>query len=374
MQKLDKEYFLKNIKNILVKGVVPPISNKEINEFTIGKSYCYSIHDNPELIKAQRWLNRYLQDSIPLNSAAVGFRKNYSYLHLFEPHKQNYHFLRLDIRSFFHSININDIKNTFQIYFDDTYIDASKNQSLLNAFINLVTYRIPEDSNNINLRGTEVLPMGIITSPVISNIIFRKVDILIQKFCSNTDIIYSRYADDMLFSSTKESTFVHSENFINEIAILLSTMDFKINKAKTIKEKHTISLNGYTIQYSEYGDSFLGMSAPEKIINEFRLSNKKTKIIDKMLYMIKKKKSSQTILKKLFDYKLEVSNFKYPIKNKDTVNEYYNDQLLNKLTGYRSYLLSFIKFNNIYNCSQEKTKTKYSETVDTMDKIINDLE
>jgi len=229
---------------------------------------------------------------------------------------------------------------------------------------------VPKDSKNTSLQDKVILPMGFITSPVISNIIFRKLDILIQKFCSNSNITYTRYADDMLFSSSKDINYVHSENFINQIAVLLSTMNFKLNKAKTIKEKHTISLNGYTIQYSEFYNSNIGIAAHETVTNEFRISNKKIKIINKMLYMIGKKKTSKNILKELFDYQLNISDFKYPIKNNGTLSEYYNDQLLNKLTGYRSYLLSFIKFDRVYRCTQKKTLNKYLKLIDSIDKII----
>ena len=361
MSKSTKTIFTKFLHNILQNNIVPIIEKKNINEFKIGKSYFYELKDNPDLLAIHRAINVTFQNDIPLNNAVVSFRKNKSYLDLFEPHKKNYYFLRLDIKAFFHSIKVSDIKDIFSSYFEDEYIDENKTQTLIDAFINIVTYTIPNDSLNEDFRGKQILPMGFVTSPVISNIIFRKLDIQIQKFCSERNIIYTRYADDMLFSSDKNSRYVNSDGFINEISILLSQMKFQLNKHKTVKARHTLSLNGYTIQYSH----ILG-DREEKIINEFRLSNKKMNIIKKMIHLIEiEKKTPQYIINKLFKYRLP-SNV--PSEKK---KEYYEHQLLNKIRGYRSYLLSFVIFQNKYECMQKSTMKKYITLIKKLDKYIS---
>lgn len=353
MKKLiTKTYF----KRIIAEGKVLNIPKDNIKEFTVGKNYFYELTNKQQLLVQFQILKK-LSNNIELNNAAIAFRKNLSYLHLFEPHRKNYNFLRLDIRSFFHSIQVNIIRKIFKSYIpEDKYIDKKKKQSILDAFINLVTYKIPSNSKNEKFKGKRVLPMGFQTSPIISNIIFRQLDILIQKLCASHEIVYTRYADDMLFSSSKNRTYIHTDNFIKEIRIILSSMDFKLNEHKTLKAKHTLSLNGYTIQYTS--DKSI------KQVNELRLSNKKTNIIKKMLHMIiVEKKESETILKKLFQYKMKLE-----FHPDETLKDKYNDeQLLNKILGYRSYLISIIQFNKEYHCTQKITIEKYI-------KIINDLE
>jgi len=175
------------------------------------------------------------------------------------------------------------------------------------------------------------------------------LSILIQELCASHEIIYTRYADDMLFSSSKKRTYIHTDDFIKAIRIILSTINFKLNEHKTLKAKHTLSLNGYTIQYSDIST----MKLKNKIIihneselHELMLSHKKTDIV-----------------KKLFQYKI---NLKF-IPSKTLKNKYNHEQLLNKILGYRSYLISIIQFNKLYYCTQDKTIDKYI-------KIINDLE
>jgi len=50
-----------------------------------------------------------------------------------------------------------------------------------------------------------VLPQGASTSPVISNIILRKLDSRLSKMASSRGIQYSRYADDMTFSGERKN-------------------------------------------------------------------------------------------------------------------------------------------------------------------------
>jgi len=334
--------------NLNSKFIVPSISRSDVKEFKIGKSYFYTIKNKSKFqIKYNNiydTLNDYLYKFIPLNNATTSFRKNFSYLNFFEPHRNNYYFLRLDIRSFFHSIDIEDIKKVFEPYFENNYIDENKTQHVIDAFINLVTYEIPKNSTNEKFKGKRVLPMGFKTSPMISNIIFRQLDIQIQKLCSDKNIVYTRYADDMLFSSSKDLNFIHSESFVNEIRIIIAQLNFELNEHKTIKAKHTLSLNGYTIEYGK---------------SELRLSNKKTNVIKKMIYMIdEKKESADVILKKLFQYKIK---WKSEPLDEETYEKYHLEQLLNKVLGYRSYLLSIVQFNKKYHCTLNETIKKYSK-------------
>lgn len=370
-----KQIIYKSIfQTVKADNKVSAIDANHIDEFSVGKNFVYMVK-NQNLLSLQKQINTILLKKIELNNASVAFRKKISYLHLFEPHRKNYYFLRLDIRSFFHSIEVDDIREVFKSYVpDDEYIDEDEKQSLLDAFINVVTYKIPNSSKNEKFRGKQVLPMGFSTSPVISNIIFRPLDIQIQKLCSQKGIVYTRYADDMLFSSSKNSTYVHSDNFIREIQIILFQMKFKLNNHKIIKAKHTLSLNGYTIQYAyeDKSNELFGLikglthKAPQKIINELRLSNKKTNIMSKIIHMINiENKSSDFILQKLFQYKIKWK-FDY---NKEIYEKYNTEQLLHKILGYRSYLLSIIQFNKKYHCTLDETVDKYLKIINELEKI-----
>lgn len=227
-------------------------------------------------------------------------------------------------------------------------------------------------SINNDLHNETILPMGFSTSPLISNIVFRKIDILIQKLCTKLDITYTRYADDMLFSTPINKKIVHSDFFIKEIRILVSLLGLKLNTRKTIMTSHTISLNGYIIQNQIRLSGFAGLFSTVSPA-EIRLSNKKTAIIDKLLHQILvKKNKNETILKSLF--KEDVRRLMRYSNKEKYVESYSLDQILNKLTGYRSFLLSLIKHNNKSNSTSIETITKYKLKISKIEKCINILD
>lgn len=59
-------------------------------------------------------------------------------MHYLEPHTQNVKYCHLDIVSFFHSIDVNIVRDTFSVYFSDEFLVKEK-QSLLDAFMASVT-------------------------------------------------------------------------------------------------------------------------------------------------------------------------------------------------------------------------------------------
>ena len=77
------------------------------------------------------------------------------------------------------------------------------------------------------------MPQGAPTSPIISNLIFNIVDIRILRLTKKYKLDYTRYADDLSFSTNNrifEEKYIH---FLEELTNLLENSGFKINKEKT---------------------------------------------------------------------------------------------------------------------------------------------
>ncbi|WP_318480537.1 reverse transcriptase family protein [Photobacterium leiognathi] len=387
MKKIDKVTFIDKIAATYnrydPKLGVPIIDPAMVIEFKIGKKFVYRLNNNhidcEGLKKTQEKLVSDFLSLIPLNSVAKAYVSETSYLDFLEPHRNNYFFVRTDLKNFFHTISINNLKDNFNSYFENDYSSENKKQLLIDAFINMVAFKVPENSDNKKFSGNVILPMGFKTSPVISNIILRKIDNLIEDYCSRYNIVYTRYADDMLFSSKINSEpfdnpftkifnpnakpkgiFIHSARFMDEISFIVNIDGFKINKKKTIKRTNIISINGYTIEGSNYSD----------IQGTIRISNKKTNIIEKLIYEIEKGKSCKYIMMKLFDFKVSKRFFKYhPVKD-EHVERYCKDQLNNKIIGYRSYLISILKYNCKYNCIDNNSIKKYTRLIKLLNKMI----
>jgi RNA-directed DNA polymerase len=390
MINVDKDIFVSRIvsgyKMYTKESGIPSISSDMISEFKLDKKFVYRINENTSELEGitkvhERLLSNFL-NKIPLNNAAKAYIPERSYLDFLEPHRNSYYFVRIDLKNFFHSISRKLLIDTFRPYFSEDHVDELKKQKLLSAFINIVSYKIPKTSVNKTFSNKFILPMGFKTSPVISNIVFRKIDILIEDYCSQHNIAYTRYADDMLFSTKnnrekfdnpfagifntniKEKVeYIHSETFLNELSILVNIGGFKLNKKKTIKATNTISLNGYTIEGSNYSD----------IQGTIRISNKKTNIIGKLLHELNQNRSAEIIMNKLFGVKVSDKKFLFMPATPEFIDSYCIDQIHNKLTGYRSYLISILKYNAKYNCIDEKPILKYDKLVSEIEKRLLSL-
>jgi RNA-directed DNA polymerase len=365
MKKISRNVFREILgvdsKVILSPNGIKPLENSWINEFKIGMKFFYDLNMQDSVKRAQSNFSELFMANIPLNQAAKAFRKNGSYLDFIEEHRINFHFLRLDIKDFFHSISDKSIRSSFYPYFESTPLVDGKQQLLVDAFTSLVTYDIPKNSLNNKFAGKNILPMGFVSSPTISNILFRKQDILIQQYCASKEVIYTRYADDMLFSSNKGNKFLHSISFQKEIAILVGVDGFKLNNRKRIAANHTISLNGYVVSASH--------SSGTK--GYIKVSNKKTGLIEELLYEIKKNTSHKKIMMKLYGFKISSKFFKFVPPEKSYLDKYCKDQIFNKLVGYRAYLISLNKYAMGKGCMEEFKVNKYSTLIKLLDKQIS---
>jgi retron-type reverse transcriptase len=81
-----------------------------------------------------------------------------------------------------------------------------------------------------------VLPQGAPTSPVISNIVCRKLDHRLSGLARRFGLQYSRYADDITFSSMHNVYNADSE-FLKELNRIITDQRFQINQTKTRLQK-----------------------------------------------------------------------------------------------------------------------------------------
>lgn len=283
-----------------------------------------------------------LLKQIPLNSACVAYRDNYCYFDFFKPHLKGEYFLRLDIKNFFHSIEEKDIRKVFSNHVrnDLSYQDAQVT-TLLTQFVTL-----KEDGNRF-------LPIGFPASPTLANIIFRPLDIQIQKICRQAGIRYTRYADDLLFSAEK-SNLISSNHFKEKISFIVAQKGLRLNSAKTLVKTREISLNGYRI---------CGESKNKYI----QLSNKKLKPIKKVVReKIKGKLSDKEILKKLDP---NIGNA-LKLRNEgkaEFLKRFFSDQLMMKFRGYRSYLISLLRYE------ENNPKSVHVEHLETLRRMVDDI-
>ncbi|KPN79468.1 hypothetical protein RZ78_02230 [Apilactobacillus kunkeei] len=130
-------------------------------------------------------------------------------------HRNKKFILNLDIEDFFDEFNFGRVYGYLQ----------KSNDFKMNKQLSVILSKIFTYKNK--------LPQGSPSSPVLTNFIFRIVDFKILKLSKKYKLDYTRYADDMTFS-TNDSNFKYRYiNFVEELKFLLYRQGFKINKKKT---------------------------------------------------------------------------------------------------------------------------------------------
>lgn len=324
--------FKKDKFEIITNNIDSYYKNITINKKN-GTRTIQCITKGSELYLAQKKLCSRFLNTIPIADNVFGFVPGYSFKDFLLPHthtaiNEKRYYLRLDIKDFFGSIKKHHIEQVFEYYFK-----IDDNNETLKKFTDLVTL------NNS-------LPQGAVTSPVISNIVFRSFDLRIQKYCKNLDIIYTRYADDLLFSSN--SPKLHENFFIKMIAQIFGNK-FVINSSKVKKSVFSISLNGFVV------DSKVRISRSKKTeISELIFlfhKNGKPKSIDEFLGRLKNRKCK--------------SDIKNLLINDDTFSKS-ELKLVHYLTGYRAFLIGWIPVNE-----KDKEYRKITKLIKEIENIIN---
>lgn len=126
-----------------------------------------------------------------------------------KPHIGKKHLLNIDLKDFFPSISACRVKSVFT----SSYFNFS--EQIATALTLLTTYE-------------GKLPIGIPTSPIISNFVCFQLDADLKSFCETNGLRFTRYADDLTFSSDTLIT----NDIIFDIINLIKKNGFKINEKK----------------------------------------------------------------------------------------------------------------------------------------------
>lgn len=173
---------------------------------------------NEKLKVAQRVINQEVLSKIPVHWRCFSYHKGASIIKCASEHLGAKSLIKLDISDFFGSID------ELTIYKSLLKLNYSPSSSY--AMSRLCTY---PDVNKDNLG---VLPQGAPTSPSLSNIVFFDIDCKLQKLANRNNLIYSRYADDITFSSL--DNLERNDFIILKLSVvkILNYYGFCLNKNK----------------------------------------------------------------------------------------------------------------------------------------------
>lgn len=225
----------------------------------------------------QKWILDNILSKVDISDSVHSFVKNRSILTNVKAHihSSDSWVLRIDVKNFFNSIKIDEIKSIF--------IDLGYEIEVADLLSQLCT----KDS---------YLCQGFPTSPTLANIYMTDFDENLYKFLGeiNDDfqIVYTRYADDIIISGLKLEGYRKSIKSIKEYVInLLSEKELNINSRKTkVQTKSRKRITGLYIEG-----------------NQVKISNQYIKKIKSEIYYCRKYGVSSHLR---YQNKADIANFK----------------------------------------------------------------
>lgn len=187
-----------------------------------------------EVKALQRWYIENILLSLKIHPSATAYVQGAKISNNARKHEKNSFLLKMDFKNFFPSIKPEDFRQ---------YIGALENPPIneneVDFSIPLLFWR-PKHSFSLELS------IGAPSSPILSNIVMYEFDSLVNKLCLENKVTYTRYADDLTFSTDKKGVLFGIHDEIKEIVDELSSPNLTLNSEKTVfsSKKHRRRVTG----------------------------------------------------------------------------------------------------------------------------------
>ena len=202
-----------------------------------------------------RSLNFVLQCAYQPHEAATGFVLNKSIVDNAKKHVGHHYVLNIDLKDFFHSFDRNRVK--MGIWYNFFNLNKEK-EPLAFLLASLCTHPFEIDGEI-----KTVLPQGSPASPTITNILCKKLDHRLNGLANRFGATYTRYADDITFSSQHNIYKKVEKPVLNERG---AYDDFYSELERLIKgEKLIINLKKTRLQKAGYRQEVTGLKVNEKV-------------------------------------------------------------------------------------------------------------
>ena len=178
-------------------------------------------------LKAMLWpVNEILRSIYEPKPCVMGFTQCRSIVDNAKAHLGQNYVLNLDLKDFFPTITQARIWKRLQL---PPYSFTKEVANVLAGLCCISMKR--EDGSSVN-----VLPQGAPTSPVLTNLICESLDKKLTGVAARFNLRYTRYADDMTFSSMHSALSLNGDAF-SEIRRIIEQQGFTVNEKKTRLQK-----------------------------------------------------------------------------------------------------------------------------------------
>jgi RNA-directed DNA polymerase len=169
----------------------------------------------------QRWVIKNVLSTFPVHEAAVAYVSGIGIQHNARLHAGDAYLLKMDFRDFFPSIKKADV---------ESFLKEERpnfNETDIEILCRLLLWRP-------RVGGDLQLSIGAPSSPILSNIIMYEFDEILYEYCRIRGVVYSRYADDLAFSTNEKGVLGAIADQVAKAVATLPRPHLAINEAKTV--------------------------------------------------------------------------------------------------------------------------------------------
>ncbi|PSV25490.1 retron St85 family RNA-directed DNA polymerase [Photobacterium kishitanii] len=191
------------------------------------------------LKKMQRDIVEYMTPRVCIHKNAMAYIEGVGIKNNALAHAKSTYLLKVDLENFFNSI-------TPEMLFHSLKNQGFKINSIDWAYLKeLLFWNIAKKKN----KGKLVLSVGAPSSPLISNIIMYNFDVRMTSLCEKQNINYTRYADDLTFSTKDKNILFEHLKIIRKVLDNEFKGELVLNESKTIfsSKGHNRHVTGITL-------------------------------------------------------------------------------------------------------------------------------
>jgi RNA-directed DNA polymerase len=206
-----------------------------------------------EVKRLQYWVISAILKQFPIHSAALAYRKGKSILSNARPHAKKKFLLKLDFKDFFHSIKANDFRQLLKQNMPNL-IEPSD----LDYLCRILFWKDKQS-------GDLILSIGAPSSPLLSNIMMYEFDRRVEAYCRSVSVTYTRYADDLTFSTNKRQILTGVAVEVDRICHELPFPRLRLNTEKTVHASKATSRRVTGLVLSNEGRVSIGHKRKREI-------------------------------------------------------------------------------------------------------------
>jgi RNA-directed DNA polymerase len=177
-------------------------------------------HPTPTLKFLQRWVVRNFIAHLPIHPSVTSYRNGIGISRNAQMHVAQSYLMKMDFRDFFPSITRIDVQNLIVENVENPKLAGLDGKDI--EFITKIVCR------------NDRLTIGAFSSPSISNAVLFRFDEFMSNESTKRNVLYSRYADDIFFSTNTPNILVDIRQIVTHALPAQTSPRLNINDEKTV--------------------------------------------------------------------------------------------------------------------------------------------